>query len=89
MREVRFFTAARTCTVAITVNAMVPAARNTSSAISMLAWSRIASLSRETIICIGQTLKLTMRNMMTLPTAIQQPASPSATLVMFSCQTLA
>src|SRR3972149_8683890 len=40
MRAVRFLTAPRTRTNAITANAVVPVARNTSNAISMLASSR-------------------------------------------------
>ena len=85
----RRLTEPRTRANAITENAMVPAARNTSSAISMLALSRNTLLNAEDIMFIGQILKLTMRYMMKLPTPIQQPASTSAILVRSSFQTLA
>ncbi len=89
MREARRLTEPRTRANAITENAMVPAARNTSSAISMLELSRDRSASVEYIMFIAQILKLTMRYMMKLPTPIQQPASTSAILVRSSFQTLA
>ena len=89
MREVRRLTEPRTRANAITEKAMVPAARNTSSAIIMLALSRNTLLNAEDIMFIGQILKLTRRYMMKLPTPIQQPASTSAILVRSSSQTLA
>ena len=89
MREARRLTEPRTRANAITENAMVPAARNTSSAISTLALSRNTLVNAEDIMFIGQILKLTMRYMMKLPTPIQQPASASAILVRSSFQTLA
>ena len=45
--------------------------------------------ARSANVCpMRQIRKLTMRNMMRLPTPIQQAASPSPILVMLSCQTL-
>ena len=85
----RRLTEPRTRAKAITENAMVPVARNTSSAISIveLSWNRLAIVVVNMF--IGQILKLTMRNMMKLPTPIQQPASTRQILVRSSFQTLA
>ena len=79
----------RTRAIAITENAKVPAARNTSSAIKALALSRKMLANAVDIMFIGQILKLTMRYMMIFPTPIQPPASANAILVISSCQTLA
>src|ERR1035441_7129310 len=64
MCDVRRLTEPRTRANAITENAMVPAARNTSSAIITLALSLNTLLKVEDNMFIGQILKLTMRYMM-------------------------
>ena len=87
IRDVRLLTAPRTRTAAISENARVPAARNTSSAISMVLLSRNALPKTVVIAVHGQILKLTMRYMMKLPTPIQQPASARPILVMSWSQT--
>ena len=81
MRAVRFLTAPRTRTAAMTENASVPAARNISNAINivLLSFSMFPNTAR--IVSIGQILKLTMRYMMKLPTPIQHPASARAIFV--------
>jgi len=50
IRDVRRLTAPRTRAITITENASVPAARNTSSAISMVLLSRVMSLIRVPIV---------------------------------------
>ena len=89
MRAVRFLTAPRTRTTAMSENASVPAARNTSSAMNMVLLSPSRLLKTWRIMSIGQILKLTMRYMMKLPTSIQHPASARQILVRSSFQTLA
>src|SRR5471030_2847014 len=89
MCEVRRLTEPRTRANDITENAMVPAARNTSSAIIRLALTLNTLLNAEENMFIGQILKLTRRYMMKLPRPIQQAASTSAILVKSSPQTLA
>ena len=89
MRAVRFLTAPRTRTAAISEKASVPAARNISSAMNMVLLSPSMFPNTSRIVPIDQILKLTIRYMMKLPTPIQVPASARQILVMSSCHTLA
>ena len=88
MREARFLTAPRTRTKAISENASVPAARNTSSAIIMLPLSSKLCAERWRSAGPCQILKLTMRHMIRLPTSIQLMAIASTILVRSTFQTL-
>ena len=84
MPAARRLTDPRTRTTAMIENARVALARNTSNVTIIGVF--VAEQGEHRI--HGQILKFTRRYMMKLPTPIQHAATPSAILVMLSCQTL-
>ncbi len=67
----------------MTAKASVPVAKNTSALSIVVALS--PNTAKVELVSIAQILKLTILNMMILPTLIQPPAANSSTLVRCSC----
>ena len=82
-RAARRRTASRARTPSMTAKASVPVARNISALSIVVALS--PNTAKVELVSIAQILKLTILNMMILPTLIQPAAENSSTLVRCSC----